>query len=145
MSEVISSPYLWFSLIFVFLTIEIFLPSFFFGAFAVAALVTGILSLFVNQFAILLGCFCAFSVIVFLTLRNWYFSLIKRKEGDAKFGINALIGKFGNVIQKIIPDEVGYIRLDGESWQAKAKEIIEVGVSVKVLRNEGNILWVEKA
>jgi len=65
--------------------------------------------------------------------------LSKRKR--ATVGAEALVGRTATVVRACRP--LGYVRLDGELWQARCAEGADRGADVQVLALEGLTLVVE--
>ncbi len=79
-----------------------------------------------------------------------FFIIVAKKVAGSireriKTGAEALIGEKGMVVEELRPR--GLIKLHGELWTAISsdKERIEVGKEVKVVRLEGNLLYVIKS
>jgi membrane-bound serine protease (ClpP class) len=65
--------------------------------------------------------------------------LSKRKR--ATVGAEALVGRTAKVVRPCRP--LGYVRLDGELWQARCAEGADKGVDVRVTALDGLTLVVE--
>jgi membrane-bound serine protease (ClpP class) len=57
---------------------------------------------------------------------------------------DSLVGMTGEVWIAIEPFSIGSIRIEGEIWQARSKEILPAGTLVRVIRQEGVTLTVKK-
>jgi membrane-bound serine protease (ClpP class) len=66
--------------------------------------------------------------------------LSKRKR--AMVGAEALVGRTATVVRPCRP--LGYVRLDGELWQARCAEGADRGTDVRVTALEGLTLIVER-
>jgi len=139
---------IWIILGIIFTIIEIFDPAFFFVALGIAALITGLLSLFY-----ILGSNVLLQIIIFSALSFICF-LLTRKIGKkilqfptAETNIYALKGKTGFVTKAIPQDGKGYVKVGGEEWSAISEDgsPIEENTKVIVLGVEGNKLIVKKA
>lgn len=126
-----------------FVILEIFTPSMFFLNFALAAFITAIASLVtLNHFALVL-IFFIFSFISFVFLRP---ILLRRNSKDTETGIEGkYIGKVAKVTEEVTKDR-GVITIYGERWEARylGEQSIPAGVDVKIVRNDGLIMFVEK-
>lgn len=126
-----------------FVILEIFTPSMFFLNFALAAFITAIASLVtLNHFALVL-IFFVFSFISFVFLRP---ILLRRNSKDTETGIEGkYIGKVAKVTEEVTKDR-GVITIYGERWEARClgEQFIPAGVDVKIVRNDGLIMFVEK-
>lgn len=126
-----------------FVILEIFTPSMFFLNFALAAFITAIASLVtLNHFALVL-IFFVFSFISFVFLRP---ILLRRNSKHTETGIEGkYIGKVAKVTEEVTKDK-GVITIYGERWEARSlgEQSIPAGVDVKIVRNDGLIMFVEK-
>lgn len=57
---------------------------------------------------------------------------------------DTLVGMTGEVWIAIEPFSIGSVRIDGEIWQARSKEILPAGTPVRVMRQDGITLTVRK-
>ncbi|GAA2598405.1 NfeD family protein [Winogradskya consettensis] len=67
------------------------------------------------------------------------------ESGDTMFGIEALEGQHGLVLEEVAADH-GMIKIDGEMWQARSfdgAEIYPPGERVRIIKVKGNtaIVW----
>ena len=126
-----------------FVILEIFTPSMFFLNFALAAFITAIASLVIlNHFALVL-IFFVFSFISFVFLRP---ILLRRNSKDTETGIEGkYIGKVAKVTEEVTKDR-GVITIYGERWEARClgEQSIPAGADVKIVKNDGLIIFVEK-
>ena len=126
-----------------FVILEIFTPSMFFLNFALAAFITAIASLVtLNHFALVL-IFFVFSFISFVFLRP---ILLRRNSKDTETGIEGkYIGKVAKVTEEVTKDK-GVITIYGERWEARClgEQSIPAGADVKIVKNDGLIMFVEK-
>lgn len=123
--------------------LEMIVPGFVIIWFGVAAVVTGILALFVRNTYVQLGTFAVMSgLLVFLA--QWISRRITRPEPEPA-GANRMPGAVGVVVQKIVPGEVGRVKVTGEEWRAEANVALAPGRRIRVLRVEGTRLIVEPA
>ena len=126
-----------------FVILEIFTPSMFFLNFALAAFITAIASLVtLNHFALVL-IFFVFSFISFVFLRP---ILLRRNSKDTETGIEGkYIGKVAKVTEEVAKDR-GVINIYGERCEARClgEQSIPAGADVKIVKNDGLIIFVEK-
>jgi len=55
-------------------------------------------------------------------LRKWQRHTEKITGSDARTGMDALLGRQATVTNEIRPGETGRVRIDGDSWQARAPQ-----------------------
>ncbi|MCB2179485.1 hypothetical protein KQH54_00010 [bacterium] len=67
---------------------------------------------------------------------------LRNVEG-ARSDANSVVGLIGEVITDIEPHSAGSVLVDGEIWQARSKEPISAGSTVRVLRQDGFWLTVK--
>lgn len=125
-----------------FIILELFTPSMFFLNFALAAFLTAIVSLFTAKLITLVIAFFIFSFLSFLFLRPL---LLKRFSKETETGVNdKYIGKQAKVIEDISGNN-GAISIYDERWNARTEDgsLIPSGQDVKIVRNEGLVMFVE--
>jgi len=135
---------IWIALGIICMIIEIFTPGFLFMSFGIGAIVTGILSIFINNVNIQFLLFILVTILLFLNLRKFSKKLINSKSEDTN--IFALKGKTGLVTRKIPAEGRGYVKIGGEEWSAISgdRSSIDEGEKISVLSIEGNKLIVSK-
>lgn len=126
-----------------FVILEIFTPSMFFLNFALAAFITSAASIFVvNKFYLVL----VFFVLSFLSFAFLRPILLRKNSKDTETGINSKY--LGQVVKAVenISSSGGVINIYGERWDARCEgeNVIPAGSEVKILRNDGLIMIVEK-
>ncbi len=124
--------------------IEIFTPGFLFMSFGIGAIVTGILSIFVNNINIQVVIFIVITFLLFINLRKFSKKLISNESEETN--IFALKGKKGIVTREIPEDGRGYVKIGGEEWSAVTRDgkAIAEGEKISVESSEGNKLIVSK-
>jgi len=125
-----------------FVILEIFTPSMFFLNFALAAFLTAIVSLYIKgHFAIVLV-FFILSFLSFIFLRP---VLLRRYSKDTETGIESkYIGKSAKVLEEI-SETGGVVSIYDERWNARCAEgTIPAGEEVKIIKNDGLTMFVEK-
>lgn len=72
--------------------------------------------------------------------------LLKRfiKVEQVKTNLDRVIGMKGVVTEKILPLNLGEVKVDGKKWTALSDEELDVGEVVKILNIDGVKLKVEK-
>ena len=126
-----------------FVVFEIFMPSMFFLNLALAAFITAGVSVYIKTPYILVLTFVVLSFISFIFLRP---ILVKRLCKSKETGINSkYIGKVV-IADDDITESSGVISIYGERWDARCENGITIskGESVRIVRNESIIMYVEK-
>ena len=121
--------------------LEMVVPGFVLLWFGVAAVVTGILALFVHNWIVQLAVFAGLSAALVFTSQ-----LISRrltKPEPEPVGANRMHGVEGRVVRDIEASGFGRVKVGGEEWRATADQAIAVGKRVKVIEVEGTHLVVE--
>lgn len=98
------------------LVIEIITVGFLVFWFAVAAAITALLSLFIKNVIAQTACFVIISAILILCTRR--FANKFNKSDNTVTNVNTIIGKEGIVKIAISPDNVGQIKVKGDTWTA---------------------------
>lgn len=127
------------------LIVEITTASFFMIFFSIAAFLTVVVSLFVDNIAVQIMVFCILSTIGLLKGRSVLERYFKVNHEVKSSNVDALINNVGVVTKKIQPHEYGLVKINGDIWTAKSKleEAIEEGQMVIVKEIEGVKLSVE--
>lgn len=133
---------------FIFLFIEIAVPSMFFLPLGGAAFFAAVAAFkYPDNYWIQGGVFALFAIIFFVVVRPF---MIKKPSKDELTGVEAkYIGQLAQVIKDIgvaNSDGIGVIKIYGETWQAKSSDGCEIkaGQMVKIVRNKSLIMFVEK-
>lgn len=126
-----------------FFILEMFTPHLFFFNFALAALATSALSVYMKDPYVLTIVFVVLSIALLVFLRP----ILVKKFGDTEAtGIDSkYIGQVVKVEEEITSNS-GVITIYGERWEARSEnnENIPAGSEVKIVRNESIIMYVEK-
>ena len=133
--------YIWLSLIIFLGIIEaltVNLVSIWFIISGIAAL---ILSFLTDNFVIQFGVFVVGGVILMLLTKKKLEKKLVKKE---KTNFDRIIGMKGVVTEKIEELQTGEVKVDGKRWTAIAKESIEEGEVVRILKINGVKLEVER-
>ncbi len=110
----------------------------------IAALITALLSYFID--ASLSVQFIVFVLLTMVSLFTVRPLLLKRfySQKDMPSRSEALIGKFGILSEDIkSPEEMGRVNIDGSDWSAKSESAIAKGQRVKIVALDGLTLKVE--
>ena len=127
-----------------FLVLEMFTPVMFFLNFAIAAFITAIASIFINDINVLLISFTVIALVLLLFLRPLLMNRKTSKEQTT--GIeNKYIGKTAKVIETITQTS-GAISIYDERWEARILDNneIPVGENVKIVKYDSLIMFVER-
>lgn len=129
----------------VFIILEMLVPSMFFLNLAIAAVITALVAVWISNWITLTIIFVLLSIVSIVFLRP---ILIKDKRSkETQTGIESkYIGKVVKVIEPITKFS-GAITIYDERWEARIDnndETIPVGSEVKIVKNEGLVLTVEK-
>ena len=127
------------------MVLEIFTPSFVAGSFGIGAIFTSLVAYFSDNINIQILFFTGFSILAFVLIRP----LLKRieKKRETATNMDSLIGQSLMVVEEIGPDQKpGYTKVDGDMWRTISiqGEHFTVGEKAKVIRIDGNTLYVEK-
>lgn len=123
---------------------EVFIPTLFCINFAIAAILTGIISIFWGTAVSLLWVFFGLSIFSIIFIKPILDKLAK-KENCADFEAQ-YIGKIVKCTE-IISKQKGAVTIYDERWEARTLiegEEIPVGNDVKIIKNDSTVLYVEK-
>jgi len=109
--------------------------------FSIAALPSFGLALFNISFELQLIFFVLVSILLLVFTRPYMVKYFKTNR--VKTNAQTVIGKTAVVTEKISPNEIGKVKLRGNSWSAISNDEIEKGSKVRVLDIEGVKLIVE--
>ncbi len=135
----------WGTLALVLIVLEILISGEFFLWFAVAAVLTGVVSLVTDDWRYQIAAFASFAVIcAAVAIHRWR----RRKQVDsARPFLNrrtaALVGRTAEVRRSIPAGGHGEVMIDGSLWLATAPKDIPAGTRVRVSGGEGTLLRVE--
>ncbi len=137
----LSAWHIWMIIGIIFIIIEIFDPAFFFIAFGIAAILTGLLSLigrFGEQVVFQILAFAILSFISFLLMRKLGKKVLAHPGGETN--VFALKGQTGVVIKAIPTEGKGYVKVGSEEWTAveETGKAIAQDAKVIVVGIEGN-------
>ena len=103
--------------------------------FAIGAIASCILSIYVDNLIIQLGCFVITSTIC-LILTKSIISKIKNHK-ITPTNLDRVIGDIGIVTKNIDEFNNGEVKVDGKTWTATSKETLKVGTKVKIVSING--------
>lgn len=138
---------IWLIIVGVCLIIEIATVGFFVFWFAIAALITALLSLFIHNIIAQATIFIIISVILIFLTKPLTDKITKKDK--VATNVNALIGQEGIVIKEINSgsNKIGQVKILGDTWSAVTtndfNNAIPVGTNVKILKIDGVNLIVE--
>lgn len=121
--------------------LEMLMPGLVIIWFGIAAVVTGILAIFVHNPYVQFGVFIVLSGIM-VVFSQRIARRITHKEPEP-VGSNRMPGAIGIVVQDINPPGLGRVKVSGDEWRAEAAAAISRGQRVRVLRVDGTRLIVE--
>ncbi|MEO0079277.1 MAG: NfeD family protein [candidate division WOR-3 bacterium] len=134
-------PVVWIAAGLILAALEMVVPGMVIIWFGVAAVVTGVLAIFIHNPYFHFGAFIVLSgLMVFFS--QWIGRRLTRQEPEP-VGALRMLGAVGTVVSEIGPEKTGRVKVSGEEWRADAAVTITVGTKVKVLRVEGTRLIVE--
>lgn len=110
--------------------------------FALGALVSAIVSLFVPDTTVQIVVFLVVSFVSLLATRPLVQKFKSKK--DTRLNLDSVVGKIGIVTEPILPNEVGEVRVFGKRWSAVGEEKIDLDTEVEILSIEGVKLHVKK-
>ena len=124
--------------------VEIFVPTLFCINFAIAGIITAIISFFWGTFPALIGVFVVLSILSILFVKPMLSKHLNK--GDAVDFDAQYLGKVVETIEPISTYK-GAVSIYDERWEARLKyegEEIQKGTQVKIIGNDSTILFVEK-
>lgn len=136
---------IWLIIAILFFILEMMGPGFLLFWVGIAALITMVVSIFVDSIVIQIGIFTISSILLLFCTR----SFVKKISKNDTVNTNAysFIGKKGIVTKEIHPTNgTGQIKVDGEVWSAKSisNDIISEGELITILKIDGVKAVVQK-
>lgn len=133
---------LWFIAFIIFIVIELITVNLVTIWFAVGAIASLVTSFFTDSYIIQIIVFIVVSAVTLIIAKP----VIKKFK---KFDVvptnsDMVIGKTGVVTKKIENNKYGEVKIFGNVWTAKSKEVLDVDTKIKVLAIEGVKLIVEE-
>lgn len=137
---------IWLIIAILFFILEMMGPNFLVFWLGVGALLTMIVSIFVDSIVIQIGIFTISSIALLFLTRPFFKKMTK--QDTVATNAYALVGKTGIVTKEIDPIHgVGQIKIAGETWSAKSlsEDIIAKGEIITVIKIDGVKAIVEKS
>lgn len=110
--------------------------------FIASALVSLILSFFIESFYIQFAVFVVLGIILLITTRPLLAKFIKPKKSSTN--LDRVVGMTGIVTEEISKNTVGEVKVDGKKWSAISNKKIAEGQEVIIKDIQGVKLIVEK-
>lgn len=137
--------YIWLIAAGVFFVAEIATVGFLIFWLGIAALLSMVVSFFVDNVFIQMLVFVVSSCIL-IPLTKPLNNLISKGDKEVKTNAFSIIDKYGIVTSKIMPNVSGQVKVDGQTWSATTEDnstTIEENTNVRILRIDGVKLIVE--
>ena len=114
----------WLLIIIILTTIEVITTNLVSVWFIASAIISLIVSFFTDSFLIQFAIFVLGGAIFLLLTKP----LLKKKLATKKIptNIDRILGMKGKVTEKIMPNEIGEVYVDGKKWSAYSNETIEI-------------------
>lgn len=132
----------WLILFIVLLLVEIFTVGLVSIWFAIGAIVAMVSSFFIESIVIQGIVFVATSILVLLCTKKFVQRF--RMSDIIPTNLDRVIGKNGEVLEKIVPGSTGQVKVLGNIWSAVSSSEIEVGQRIIVKQIDGVKLIVEE-
>lgn len=132
----------WLLIIIILTTIEVITTNLVSVWFIASAIISLIVSFFTDSFLIQFAIFVLGGAIFLLLTKP----LLKKKLATKKIptNIDRILGMKGKVTEKIMPNEIGEVYVDGKKWSAYSNETIEINELVIIEAINGVKLKVRK-
>lgn len=134
--------YFWIGIIILLTIIEVFTVNLTTIWFVASALVTLIVSFFCDSIIIQFSLFVILGIILLVLTKPLVRKLTTKNMVKTNF--DRVIGMKGVVTEKILPLEVGEVKVDGKKWSAISNKELDVDTVVEILEIEGVKLKVRK-
>jgi len=132
----------WLILIFLLIILEVSTINLVSVWFIASAIVSLILSFFIDSFMIQFAIFVILGIILLVTTRPVLSKMLHQKSESTN--LDRVIGMTAVVTEEIKRNVVGEVKVDGKRWSAIANKKIEVGEEVTVEEIDGVKLIVRK-
>ncbi len=133
---------IWLGIIVILSVIEILTVNIVSVWFIASAVLSLILSFFIDSFYVQFLTFGVVGIILLLTTRPLVMKYLQPK--DIKTNLDRVIGMTGIVTEEIKKNVIGEVKVDGKRWSAVSDKLILVGEEVMVLEIDGVKLKVKK-
>lgn len=107
-----------------------------------SAIVSMILSIYIDNYYIQFLVFVVLGTILLLTTRDYLVKLLGNK--DEKTNLDRVVGMTAIVTKEMAKNKPGEVKVDGKYWTAVSNKKIKVDSTVKVLEIDGVKLKVEE-
>ena len=134
--------WIWLGLVITLTLIEILTTNLVTIWYIVSALVSLVLSLFIDSYLIQFAVFVILGTVLLFTTRDYLVKLIINKK--EKTNLDRVVGMTGIVTDEITKKNPGEVKVDGKRWTAIADKKIKIDSAVKVLEIYGVKLKVEE-
>jgi len=136
--------WIWIAAAAVFLIIEMTSPTLIFLCFVIGSVAAGIFAEVgpEESYSWQVGIFAVVSLVLLPFTRK--FAKKISKPAPELSNIDRMIGQVALVTDKIDPDLGGRVQFEGESWVAKAEEVIDENTKVRIVKVSGTSVIVEK-
>lgn len=134
--------WIWLGIVIILTIIEISTVNLVTVWFIVSALVSLILSIFIDNFFIQFLVFVILGLILLFTTRETLIKIIGNKK--EKTNLDRVVGMTAIVTEEINKNSSGEVKVDGKRWTAISDKRIKVDSTVKVLEINGVKLKVEE-
>ena len=129
------------------LILEVSSGTFYIMCFAIGAACAVVVSLFAAPFWVQVLAFIVFSASSVLGVRPFVVRYLHSSDREQASNAEALIGREGIVVEDIPERSTGYVKIDGDMWQARMDAYTGAAVSgdrVRVVARDSIILSVER-
>ncbi len=133
--------YIWLAIVILLIIVELMTIHLTTIWFVASAIVSLILTFFVDNFAIQFTVFIVLGVILLITTRPTLIKLLAKYHH--KKDVNHLLGMRGQVISTISPNQLGEVKIDGKIWIAEADTEISLDKYVTAVEIKENKIKVE--
>lgn len=122
--------YIWFLIALILGIIELLTTNLVSIWFVLSALVSMIISYFIDNIAVQIGIFVVLGILLMPISKKIY---RKIKASNVSTNFDRIIGMKGIVTEDITKDSIGEVKVDGKRWSAYADTNISKGENIKVL------------
>ena len=133
---------IWLVIVIFLILLEIFTINLVSIWFIAGAIVSLLLSFFVDSFYIQFLVFGILGIILMITTRPIIMKFLHPKK--VKTNLDRVVGMIGIVTDVIDRNEIGEVKVDGKRWSAIADKKIEIGRKVNILEIDGVKLKVKE-
>ncbi len=125
------------------LILELTSGDFFIMCFSIGAFITAIVAAFMpDSITVQVIILAVTSLLCLLFVRPLALKYFHRKDPNRQSNVDAMVGRKGVVTEAIKENEYGRVKIDGDSWKAKASHAIDRGTKVEVIAIDSTIITV---